>query len=102
MEIHSRTPYRRRSLIRSSPIRRLRDGLSAMDGVTLYGGDPDESGPVMSFNFDGLSPADAAYILDGYGIRVRAGLQCAPLIHGPICSKLLSSCSSATAVVLNS
>ena len=65
-------------------IRRLRDGLSAMDGVTLYGGDPDESGPVMSFNFDGLSPADAAYILDGYGIRVRAGLQCAPLIHGAI------------------
>ncbi len=37
---------------------------------------------MLSFTLDGLKPADAAYILEGaYGIRVRAGLHCAPLIH---------------------
>ena len=31
---------------------------------------------------DGLTPADISYILkDSYGIIVREGLQCAPLIH---------------------
>lgn len=61
--------------------RGLREGLSSIGGVTVYGADPDHSGPVVSFNFDGLAASDAAYILDGYGIRVRAGLHCAPLIH---------------------
>ena len=33
-------------------------------------------------NFDGLKASDAAYILEsGYGITVRAGLHCSPLIH---------------------
>ena len=32
--------------------------------------------------FTGLSPSDSAYILgDTYGITVRAGLHCSPLIH---------------------
>ena len=31
---------------------------------------------------EGLTPADISYILkDSYGIIVREGLQCAPLIH---------------------
>ena len=39
-------------------------------------------GPVMSLNFQGLKASDAAYILEnGYGITVRAGLHCSPLIH---------------------
>ena len=60
---------------------RLREGLDAIKGVHLYGG-AKKSGPVLSFTLDGLKPADAAYILEGsYGIRVRAGLHCAPLIH---------------------
>ncbi len=60
--------------------RRLREGLEAVHGVTVYakaGG-----GPVVSFNLHGLAPADTAYILFGtYGLVLRSGLQCAPLIH---------------------
>ena len=37
---------------------------------------------MLSMNFTGLSPSDSAYILgDTYGITVRAGLHCSPLIH---------------------
>ena len=62
-------------------MQRLREGLDAILGVRSYGG-AKKSGPVLSFTLDGLKPADAAYILEGsYGIRVRAGLHCAPLIH---------------------
>ncbi len=36
----------------------------------------------MSLNFKGLKASDAAYILEsGYGIIVRSGLHCSPLIH---------------------
>ncbi len=61
---------------------RLRHGLEAIDRARLYGDHGLSCGPVLSFTIDGLSPADTAYILEGgYGIRVRAGLHCAPLIH---------------------
>ena len=62
-------------------IDRLRKGLQVIKQVRLYG-DERCLAPVLSFTLDGLKPADAAYILEGaYGIRVRAGLHCAPLIH---------------------
>ena len=62
-------------------MKKLREGLDAIDGVHLYGS-AKKCGPVLSFTLNGLKPADAAYILEGsYGIRVRAGLHCAPLIH---------------------
>ena len=65
-------------------ISRLRGGLGAIGPVRLYGGGQ-PAGPVLSFTIDGLTPADAAYILEsGYGIRVRAGLHCAPLIHSAL------------------
>ena len=39
-------------------------------------------GPVVSFNIKGLQPSDVGYILqNSYGITVRTGLHCAPLIH---------------------
>ena len=39
-------------------------------------------GPVVSFNIEGLKPSDVGYILqNSYGITVRTGLHCAPLIH---------------------
>jgi len=61
----------------------LINGLKAIDGLTLYGGELIDRGPVLSLEIAGLIPADAAYILQsGYGIITRAGLQCAPLIHG--------------------
>jgi len=40
------------------------------------------SGPLVSFNIQGMSPADVGYILqNSYGITVRTGLHCSPLIH---------------------
>ncbi len=42
----------------------------------------ESQGPVVSFNIDGLKPADVGYILqNAYGITTRTGLHCAPLIH---------------------
>ena len=39
-------------------------------------------GPVVSFNIGNLLPSDVGYILqNSYGITVRTGLHCAPLIH---------------------
>ncbi len=37
--------------------------------------------PILSFNLSGYCPAEVSYLLDQHGICVRAGLQCAPLIH---------------------
>ena len=60
--------------------RRLRGGLEGIEGVTVYG--KAGGGPVIGFNLSGIPPADAAYILyESYGILLRSGLQCAPLIH---------------------
>lgn len=73
-------------------IRKLFLGLKEIPGVRVYGGVPEEDsgeqasacvqGPVLSFRIDGLTPSDTAYILqNSYGILVRTGLHCAPLIH---------------------
>lgn len=62
-------------------MRQLYEGLRAIDGVTVYA-DRQPEGTAVSFNLAGLSPADVGYILAGsYGIQVRTGLHCAPLIH---------------------
>ena len=57
--------------------------LGKIEGLRLFGpGDGEERGPVLSFSLDGLMPSDITYILrNSYGIIVREGLQCAPLIH---------------------
>ena len=64
----------------------LYDQLAAIQGVRLYGpGQAWQRGPMLSFNIEGLTAADTAYILNNsYGIIVRAGLHCAPLIHDRI------------------
>lgn len=85
-------------------MKRLAAGLREIPGVTVYGRSEDENsvleadggwetaahfpqsncgwGPVISFCMEGLSPSDTAYILqNSYGIIVRTGLHCAPLIH---------------------
>ncbi|MDO5425894.1 MAG: aminotransferase class V-fold PLP-dependent enzyme [Eubacteriales bacterium] len=57
-------------------------GLGEIPQGCVYGDPGRNKGPVMSFNIRGLNPSDAAYILqNGYGITVRTGLHCAPLIH---------------------
>lgn len=53
------------------------------DGETVGRTAPEGAqGPVVSFNIEGLLPSDVGYILqNSYGITVRTGLHCAPLIH---------------------
>lgn len=63
-------------------MRILYEGLGAISGITVYGCRETCKGPVMSFNFRNLLPSDAAYIFQNvYGITVRTGLHCSPLIH---------------------
>lgn len=62
---------------------RLRDGLRAIDGVTLYCQDDltDHIG-VLAFTVDGFEAADVGTMLDvDYNIASRTGLHCAPLVH---------------------
>ena len=62
---------------------KLRDGLAAIDGVTLYCAE-NLAGHigVISFNIEGFESVDTGTILDGdYDIACRTGLQCAPLVH---------------------
>ena len=60
----------------------LIDGLSAIDGVTVYGPLSGPRAAALSFNLDGMDCADVAMILETYyGISVRSGLQCAPDAH---------------------
>ena len=62
---------------------RLRDGLRAIEGMTIYAAENlDNHLPLLSCNLSGLPARDAADILDGdFGIAVRSGLHCAPLVH---------------------
>jgi cysteine desulfurase/selenocysteine lyase len=64
-------------------IRRLQEGLASLPGVTVYGPPPPKrKTPVLACNVKGMVAADVGAILDGdYGIAVRTGLHCAPLVH---------------------
>jgi len=62
---------------------RLRDGLSGIDCIQRYAMDDlsDHVG-LMTLSVDGMDPEDVSAILDGdFGIAVRSGLHCAPLVH---------------------
>lgn len=61
----------------------LIERMRRIEGVTLYGPqDPERSVAVLSFNVAGFDPQEVAALLDSqYGIEVRSGLHCAPLIH---------------------
>lgn len=64
----------------------LIDGLSGLDGVSLYG--PLASarhGGALSFNAKNMDPSMLGFRLDHeYGICCRVGLHCAPEAHGSI------------------
>jgi selenocysteine lyase/cysteine desulfurase len=62
---------------------RLREGLGAIAGVTLYGSEAaGESVGVVSVSIEGYDPQEAATILDSeFGVQVRSGLHCAPRLH---------------------
>lgn len=56
----------------------LKDGLSSINGLKIYSC---QNGLLLC-NFSNLSCSDASdYLSNEYGICVRAGLQCAPLMH---------------------
>ena len=56
--------------------------LKAIPRVKMFSEGGEAQGPVISFNLEGLKPADAGYILQNtYGIILRTGLHCAPLVH---------------------
>jgi cysteine desulfurase family protein len=63
--------------------RRLHEGLSEIDRITLHGTKGLENRlPVLSLTVEGLDPADVGTMLDvDYDVATRTGLQCAPLIH---------------------
>jgi len=63
--------------------RKLRDGMAELGGVKLYCADSEHSHlPLLTCNLEGHSAEDAGAILDGdFGIAVRTGLHCAPLVH---------------------
>ena len=62
---------------------RLRDGLAAIEGVTLYCQDDlTDHIAVLAFNLDGREAADVGTMLDvDYNIACRTGLHCAPRVH---------------------
>ncbi|HVW02569.1 MAG TPA: aminotransferase class V-fold PLP-dependent enzyme [Planctomycetaceae bacterium] len=64
-------------------LRRLRDGLSGVAGITLYGPPSiEQSVGILSLNVVGYDPQDLATILDdSFAIQTRAGLHCAPGAH---------------------
>ena len=65
--------------------KRLRDGLKAIAGVTLYCAEDvpgKERISVLSFNVDGLEAMDTGTMLDvDYNIACRTGLHCTPMVH---------------------
>jgi cysteine desulfurase/selenocysteine lyase len=65
---------------------RLRDGLRAIDGVTLYCQDDlADHIAVLLFNINGLEAGDTGTMLDvDHNIACRTGLHCAPLVHEQI------------------
>lgn len=62
---------------------RLRSGLKAMGNVDIHtGGDLSRQLGLLTVNVRGMDPADVGAILDAdFGIAVRTGLHCAPLVH---------------------
>ena len=64
-------------------LERLYQGLRAIDRVMVYPVAPrQQHTPVLMCNIDGIRSEDVGAILDAdFGISVRAGLHCAPLVH---------------------
>lgn len=62
---------------------RFLEGLSTMDNITVYGSkDPKKKTAVVSLNIQGMSSSVVGEKLESrYGIVVRTGAHCAPLIH---------------------
>lgn len=63
-------------------IQKIIDEIGGLNEITVYRKPGHDSGTLFTFNFDDMAPEEMAYILQSsYGIKVRAGLHCAPLIR---------------------
>jgi cysteine desulfurase family protein len=62
---------------------RFREGLAALEGVTLYGpADPADAVGIVSVTLDGVTCATTSRLLDDdWGVMTRAGLHCSPAAH---------------------
>jgi cysteine desulfurase/selenocysteine lyase len=57
-------------------------GLSAIDGITIYGPrDPARRTSLVAFNLAGRDPVSVAEALNEAGVESRAGCHCATLAH---------------------
>lgn len=57
-------------------------GVSAIPGVVVYSRQHLPHVPIVALNIGDMDAAEGEYILsDGYGISVRGGAHCAPLMH---------------------
>jgi cysteine desulfurase family protein len=65
---------------------RLRDGLSRLPRVRLFGpSDRERSVALVSLVVDGMQPTDVGFLLDArFGIMTRTGLHCSPAAHRTI------------------
>ena len=64
---------------------RFAERVRALPGVSVWHDMSRDSTDVLSLNIEGLEPTDVASILDAdFGVEVRAGLHCSPLIHESI------------------
>ncbi len=62
-------------------LRRAVDGLSQIDGLTIYGS-MDNRAPILAFSVDGVHCGDLGAILDKQGVAIRTGMHCAqPLVE---------------------
>ncbi len=66
--------------------KRLIEGLERITGIRLYGPPVDERRlPVVAYSVDGYDPQEFAAALETVvQVECRAGLHCAPLIHGSL------------------
>lgn len=63
----------------------LMEGFRRIPGITLYGPDVDKKVGITSIGFSAMSTAEMGQILGKkFGIMIRTGIHCAPLIHQQI------------------
>ncbi len=72
-------------------IRQFLDFASDQTGIKVFALDQQNLGAgVVSFQIDSMSPSEVATVLDSqFGIQVRSGLHCSPLVHKTIGSDKL-------------
>jgi cysteine desulfurase family protein len=66
----------------------LSEGLRKIDGITIYGPEAEKKVGITSIGFDAMSTSEMGQILSKkFGIMIRTGIHCAPLIHETIGTK---------------